>query len=245
MKFSCRLIGLGLLLGGVSANVFARDIAVFTQPIQKGKFASSLLYGHIKSTEDFDGRGQVDFKSHTVGARFGFGVTDRTAVAIQGGSYVNPQVDGQGSTWRSRSGYFYGIDLYNEVFPATELWPGLQAQLGVLGSQVPLDRLETASGITLIDQNMSGIEYHGALLAIWKWTRLAPYMGVRAFGSSVRWRNNQPGAAGLAQITGHADGNVSFVAGTSVRILNEVRLLVEGRFVNETVLSAGIQLSAF
>ena len=108
----------------------------------------------------------------SVGAQFSYGITDQVAVAIKGGVLVNPRVEAQGSQWESRSGYLYGIDLYNEVFPATPGWiPGVQLSGGVTGFQVPFDRFISGNTVTLIDQNQSGYEYHGAVLLAIKWDR--------------------------------------------------------------------------
>ncbi len=235
---------ISLLVGFVSTT-WALDPSVTTPSPTKGKFFSTLVYGHLKSTQDFDTRGEVDLKTHGVGASFGFGITDRTIVALKGGSYSDPYVESQGNTWRGRVGYFYGLDLYHQIFPTTDfLKPGVMAEVGAVSIRVPLDRLETTGATSLIDQRMSGVEYHGSLLLVWKWSALSPYLGPRVFGSSVKWHNNQPGAAGLASITGHAKGNISMVAGSSVRLTPELRLILEGRILNETVVTVGLHYAA-
>jgi hypothetical protein len=187
----------------------------------------------------------VDFKSSVVGAQFSYGITDQVAVAIKGGSFVNPEVKAQGSQWESRSGYLYGIDLYNEVFPATPGFiPGIQVSGGATGFEVPLDRTNaTTDGTwTQIDQVMSGYEYHGAVLATFKVGIAEPYAGVRGFAGRTNWQDNtmNPGI-----ISGTEHGNVSLVAGLPVQITKDIRFEAEGRFVNETAVTVGFTVATF
>lgn len=225
-----------------ASSVLARDLGVLVLPIHEGKWTSSLLYEHLKLTDDFDTRGQGDFTSNVAGAQVSYGITDQIAVSIKGGSLIDPQEDAQGSQWQSRAGYLYGIDLYNEVFPATPgLIPGIQLSGGVTGFQVPLDRTNVSGSWQTIDQKMSGFEYHGAVLAVFKAGPAEPYAGVRGFGSSVNWQDNQSPNS----ITGHAHGNVSLVAGLPIQITKDVRFVAEGRFVNETAVTAGFTLATF
>ena len=214
-------------------------------PVHQGKWTSSLLYEHLKIQDDFDTRGRVDFKSSVAGGQISYGITDQVAFAIKGGTFVDPRVEAQGGAWESRAGYMYGADLYNEVFPATPgLRPGLQISGGASGFQVPLDRTNfTTDGTWVtIDQKMSGVEYHGAVLATFKVWKSEPYAGVRGFGSHVNWQNNQ---ASPGSITGHVHGNFSLVAGLPVQISKDVRFEAEGRFVNETAVTVGFTIAAF
>jgi len=224
-------------------------LGVLVLPVHQGKFTSSLLYENLSIQDDFDSRGRTDFKSSVAGAQFSYGITDQVAVAIKGGSFVNPKVEAQGSTWESRSGYLYGIDLYNEVFPATPgLRPGIQLSGGVTGFQVSLDRTNVPDQSDpngtwhTIDQMMSGVEYHGAVLATFKVGITEPYAGVRGFGSHVNWQDNQ---ANPGVITGHAHDNISLVAGLPVQITKDVRFEAEGRFVNETAVTVGFTVATF
>jgi hypothetical protein len=224
--------------------VHARDLGVLVLPIHEGKITTSLLYEHLKVQDDFDARGRADFTAQASGAQVSYGITDQLAISVKGGVLLDPQEDAQGSQWQSRAGTLYGIDLYNEVFPATPGWrPGIQVSGGVTGFQVPLDRTNSVTGSwQTIDQMMSGIEYHGAVLATFKAWKAEPYAGVRGFGSHVTWQDNQtnPGV-----ISGHAHGNISLVVGLPVQILKDVRLEAEGRFVNETAVTAGFTVAVF
>ncbi len=214
-------------------------------PIHKGHVTSSLLYEHLKFKDDFNTRGEATFKAQIVGAQFSCGVTDTVAIAIKGGSIIDPRVEASGSAWESRSGYLYGADLYNEVFPATGLRPGIQLSLGLTSFLVPLDRADISnSGMTPIDQKMTGMEYHGAVVASYKLGITQPYAGLRGFGSEVKWSNNSTGA-NPDHITGHAQGNISVVVGTPVRITKDISFVVEGRFVNETAFTAGFTVASF
>ncbi len=236
------------MLTGLSCSSFAfgRDFGVMVLPIHQGKLTSSLLYEYLKVTDDFDTRGNADFKTQAVGAQFSYGISDTVAVAVKGGSLINPEVNAQGSQWQSRAGYLYGVDVYNEVFPATPgLRPGLQLSLGASGYQVPLDRLMSSNGTTLIDQKLSGVEYHGSLIATFKVANLEPYTGLRGFGSSTRWRDNQPMNGSPASIAGHAHGNISVIVGLPVQISKDVRLHFEGVFFSETMITAGFQIASF
>jgi hypothetical protein len=227
----------------------ARDLGVLVLPIHEGKFTSSLLYENLHLQDDFDTYGRVDFKSNVAGAQFSYGITDQVAVSVKGGTFIDPEVEAQGSTWQSRAGYLYGVDLYNEVFPATPgLRPGLQLSGGVSGFQVPLDRTNWSGtpGVPgpwqTIDDKMSGVEYHGAVLATFKWWKTEPYAGVRGFGGQVNWQANELGGMG---ITGHEHGNISLIAGLPVQITKDLKFVAESRFVNETAVTAGFTVAAF
>jgi hypothetical protein len=234
----------------MTGHVQAQDLGVLVLPVHQGKLTSSLLYEHLKGTDDFDSRGRGDFTANVSGAEFSYGITDQIAIAFKGGVLINPQEDVNGSQWQSRAGYIYGADLYNEVFPATPGWiPGVQLSAGATGFQVPLDRTNAPDPVNhpdggwyTIDQLMSGVEYHGAVLATFKYGVLEPYGGVRAFGSTVHWQDNQ---ANPGVIKGHAHGNVSLVAGLPVQISKEVRLELEGRFVNETAVTVGFTIASY
>lgn len=238
------VIAIALAAFGVPASLFAQDLGVLVLPIHQGKWTSSIMYENLKETDDFDTRGRGTFTSQISGAQFSYGLTDQIAVSIKGGTLIDPQEDIQGSQWQSRAGYLYGVDLYNEVFPATPGWiPGIQLSGGVTGFQVPLDRTNyTMDGSwQTIDQKMSGFEYHGAVLATFKVSIMEPYAGVRAFDSHVNWQDNESPES----ITGSAHGNISLVAGLPVQITKEVRFFAEGRFVNETAVTAGFTIAAF
>ena len=228
----------------VAGFVHARDLGVLVLPIHEGKFTTSLLYENLKLTDDFDARGRADFTAQAAGAQVSYGITDTVALSVKGAELIDPQEDAQGSQWQSRAGTLYGIDLYNEVFPATPGWrPGVQLSGGVTGFQVPLDRTNSVTGSwQTIDQMVSGFEYHGAVLAMFKIWRTDPYAGVRGFGSHVNWQDNQ---ANPGVITGHAHGNISLVAGLPVQITKDVRFEAEGRFVNETAVTAGFTIAIF
>ncbi len=229
----------------VTGNTYARDLGVFVLPIHKGSLTSSLVYEHLRLKDDFKTRGRATFIAQVVGAQFSYGLTDTVSVAVKGGTIVDPRVEAQGDAWESRAGYLYGLDLYNEVFPSTELRPGVQLSAGVTGFQVPLDRADVnSSGMTPIDQKMSGVEYHVAALATYRLGPTQPYAGLRGFANSVTWRDNAAGAS-PDKITGHAHGNISIVAGVPLRLSKEVRFFVEGRFVSETAISAGFTIASF
>jgi len=230
----------------IPSTLWARDFGVLVLPIHQDKLTSSLLYEHLKVTDDFDTRGRADFSSNIVGAQFSYGLTDQVALAVKGGTLVDPKVDAQGSQWQSRAGYLYGIDLYNEIFPATPGWrPGLQLSGGVTGYQVPLDRTNVGGSWVAVDQKMAGVEYHGALLATFKAGPAEPYAGLRGYGSSTTWRDNQPLPGAPDAISGHAHGNLSIVAGLPVQLNKEVRFQVEGVFVTETLVTAGFTIASF
>ncbi len=233
----------GIML--IARESYARDLGVLVLPIHKGRITSSLVYEHLKVEDDFETRGETVFKSHVVGALFSYGLTDTVSVALKGGSILEPRVEAQGDAWESRAGYLYGIDLYHEVFPSTPLRPGVQLSGGVTGFLVPLDRADVDdSGMTPVDQKMSGVEYHGSVVATYKWRMAEPYAGLRGFGNNVSWRDNSSGAS-PAKITGHAHGNLSVVVGLPLRLSQDLRVFVEGRFVSETALTAGITIASF
>jgi hypothetical protein len=58
----------------------------------------------------------------------------------------------------------------------------------------------------------------------------------------VTWQNNQ---ADPGVIIGHAHGNVSLVAGLPVQISKDVRIVAEGRFVNETAVTVGFTVASY
>jgi hypothetical protein len=120
--------------------------------------------------------------------------------------------------------------------------PGVQLSGGVTGFQVPLDRTNVSGTWQTIDQLMSGVEYHGAVLATFKQGPVEPYAGIRAFGSSVNWQDNQ---ANPGVIKGHAHGNVSLVVGLPVQVSRDVRFEAEGRFVGETAVTVGFTIATF
>jgi hypothetical protein len=234
---------IGILL--LPSLVRARDLGVLIQPIHQGKFTSSLLYEYLKVTDDFDIRGQADFTGQVAGAELTYGITDQIAIGLKGGTILDPKVKTQGTEWKSRSGYLYGLDIYDEVFPATPGWtPGVQVSGGVTGYQVPLDQI--VGSTSAVNQMMTGVEYHGAVLTVFKIAQAMPYAGLRVFGGQNTWRDNNASLTGSPDhITGHAHGSFSVVVGLPVQIAKEVRLQLEGRFISETAVTAGLTIAAF
>ncbi|OGR89520.1 MAG: hypothetical protein A2992_03695 [Elusimicrobia bacterium RIFCSPLOWO2_01_FULL_59_12] len=243
-----RLPRTAALLGLLFVPVFgyARDFGVSVPSIHKGKFTSSVLYEHLKVRDDFDARGKADFRSHVVGSQFSYGLTDQMAVSLKGGALVDPEEKAQGKIWQGRAGYLYGFDLYHEVFPATGYWPGVQASAGVTGFLVPLSQMTGSTGtVTLVDQRITGLDYHGAVLLAMKSGRFAPYVGVRIYERTVGWHDNQPGPTDPANVGGSAHGNASLVLGVPVRISEAVQFQVEAMFVNQTAITAGLTIAVF
>src|SRR6185503_1159264 len=107
-----------------------------------------------------------------------YGITDQIAVGIKGGALVEAEQEAQSTTWHGGSGYLYGIDLYNEVFPATQYRPGVMVTAGASQFRVPLTQTRDAAGtVTLVDQRLSGLDYHASMLLSMKWDRFSPYTG--------------------------------------------------------------------
>ena len=107
---------------------------------------------------------------------------------------------------------------------------------------MPLDRSNVSGTWQTIDQKMSGYEYHGAVLATFKIGPAEPYAGIRGFAGQVTWQDNQ---ANPGVITGHEHGHISLVAGLPVQVLKDVRIVAEGRFVNETAVTVGFTVACF
>jgi len=231
----------------VPAFSHARDFGVSVPSIHQGKLTSSVLYQYLKVNEDFDTRGKADFKGQIVGSQFTYGISDQLAIGIKGGVILDPREEAQGTRWQGDTGYLYGLDLYNEIFPATGVWPGVLASVGAAGFRVPLNRTIDAAGVsTLVDQRLTGVDYHASMLFAMKvWERLAPYAGFRLFGRSVNWHDNQPTTGQPANSAGHPHGNISIVVGLPIQITPVVRFHAEGIFVNETAVTAGITVAAF
>ena len=104
------------------------------------------------------------------------------------------EVDAQGSHGNRRAGYLYGIDLYNEVFPATPGWrSGIQISrrhrsvFRSLRSTITYKRCHTP-----IDREVCPVsKYHGTVIVTFRVGRHPePYIGVRVFGGSVNWQDN-------------------------------------------------------
>jgi hypothetical protein len=218
----------------------ARDFGVSYPTIQKGKFSSSLLYSYIKVEDDFDARGRADFKSHVVGSQFAYGITDTMGVSVKGGALVDPEEEAQGATWKGSAGYLYGFDLYNEVFPATGVWPGVMVSAGMTGFMAPFSSVVGSS--TPINQRISGIEYHGSVVLGMKWGRFSPYGGVKIFERSLTWRDNQPLAGQTASIDGDSHGNAALILGLPIRITEAIQFNVEAVLVTQTAITAGITI---
>jgi hypothetical protein len=221
----------------------ARDFGVLLPPIHQGKFTSSVLYEHLKVREDFNTRGKADFTSHVVGTQFTYGLSDVLAVGIKGGALVDPKEEAQGSEWIGSAGYLYGIDLFNEVFPATNVHPGIMASMGATGFMAPFHSI--VGSTTTINQRMNGVDYHAAVVASMKWKIVQPYAGIRIFGRSVNWKDNQPIAGQPANIVGHAHGNISVALGLPVRLTQDIQFHAEAILVNETRYTAGFTVAAF
>jgi hypothetical protein len=240
--FAAGALALVLLTAEV---VHARDFGLLFLPTHRGSFSHSLIYEHLKISDDFDTRGHTDFRAQVAGTQVTYGVSDRIAVAMKGGLLVEPEQRAQGSKWKSRAGYIYGIDLFNEVFPATSFRPGIQLSAGISSFYVPLNQLTYPGGVTLIDQRLTGIDYHGSAVAAFRWKNLSPYCGLKANGQSLRWRDNRPASGGVDVVDGKARRNLSVVVGSPLQITRNFRVQFQGTFIGETSLNVGATLASF
>ena len=222
--------------------VQARDVGTLWQPVARGKFSATSLWSYFKLTDNFDVRGDVDVTGQVVGAQFAYGATDQISVALLGGSVLNPRHDAQNTQWEGRAGVLYGLQVYGQVLAPTGFYPGVQLSAGVNGFQIPLDRQMTGGPTTtLIENNVSGTDMHGALLAGWAVWRAKPYAGIRVFGREVFWQDNQAGV----RIRGTASGNASFIVGVPVRITESLLFQVEGVVMNGKTVTAGFTWHGF
>jgi hypothetical protein len=244
LKDSVLFIAMATLFG-FSSPVAARSFGVLKLPIHAGKLTSSVLYGHSKSQDDFEGRGVTDFRGNLVGSRLSFGLNDQISVSLDGGVIVDPSVNTQGDEWGSRNGHFFGINLQHEIFPATGVRPGVQLSAGLSRFFVPLDRFVSDGIATSVDQQLTGLDYHGEVVATWHFKVVRPYAGLKGQGRSVRWRNNRPSATSAALIKGHADKNLSIVVGVPVQITKDICIQAEASLLSETLLTAGITIASF
>ena len=240
-----RIFIVGLAVAIFASQARAIDVGLSQVPIHKDSLATSLIYEHASLHDDFDTRGRATFKANVIGARCSYGLSDQLSLAVSGGSIVDPKVEAQGSTFRGGSGFIYGVDIYNEVFPATAYWPGIQLSLGASGFQTFFDRTVSAGTSATADQRMSGFDVHGNLLFAEKWGRFSPYLGLRAEARSIDWTNNELAIESPARIHGTARGNVSFIIGLPIQLTKQLRLELESILINQTALSAGFTWAAF
>lgn len=162
---------LGVLFGVVT-DLYARDLGVFVLPIHKGSLTSSLVYEHLKLEDDFNTRGRVTFKANVVGALFSYGITDSVSVAVK----VEPSwIRGwrrKGMPGNLEPGISMELIFTMRFFLRQSLRPGVQLSGGVTGFQLPIDRADVSnSGMTAVDQKMSGVEYHEWLAVYRIWHR--------------------------------------------------------------------------
>jgi hypothetical protein len=223
------------------APLSAQDLPLYIDQGAKFTFEHRLFYNYEKHDLDFDTRGRVETQSQAAGASVSYILTDTIQLALDGGVLLDPQIKNSVSTWRGRSGYFYGLEVVDHIFPATQRWPGITAQLGVSSHVTSYDRQETAGAQALIDQRTQELRYGGSVAASWKLGPLTPYFGPRITASDVKWIDNQPGSGNPSSIEGHLANNIGIVAGCSFSILQGLELQVEGRALGETSIRASIQ----
>lgn len=203
-------------------------------------FSHQLFYSYDKRTLDFDQRGHVDFKSQSVGARLAFGINEDLTVAVNGGLLVSPTLENSQSTWRGRSGYFFGTEFLAPVFPATKVWPGILVKGSVQSESVFVDRQESAGVTNSADQRLTDIRYGGAVIASWKWAQYTPYVGPEVYGGDIRWTDNRAIGLSPARIKGNPKNPAGLIFGLSVNLFKELSAQIEGRVFSETSIKATI-----
>jgi hypothetical protein len=233
---------LAFLLCGVGiTSLNAQDLPLYVTQGANFSFEHRLFYNYEKHDLDFDTRGRVVSRSQAAGASVSYVVADTIQIAIDGGVLIDPQVSNSASTWRGRSGYFYGLEAVDHIFPATQRWPGVTAQLGVSSNVSSFDRQQLGGSQALIDQRMQDLQYGGSVVASWKLGPLTPYFGPRVTASDVKWVDNQPGSGSPSSIEGHLGKNIGIIAGCSFTIMQGFELQLEGRALGETSIKASIQ----
>lgn len=233
-----------LLLGTAIGSLSAQELPLYVNQGVNLSFEQQLFYTYEKHDLDFDTRGRVESRHNAAGASLAYNVADTIQIALHGGVLIDPTVRNSVSTWRGNSGYFYGLDVADHVFPQTGVWPGVVVQAGI-GSQTSFfNRQETAGSQALIDQKMRDLRYGGSAVATWKWKHLTPYFGPRVEGSDVKWSDNQA-AGSLSEIHGHLDKHVGIVMGCTLTLTQGLDIQLEGRALGETSLRASVQWLKF
>jgi hypothetical protein len=234
---------LALVLAGTPVFCAARDVGIVPLPFGEDKFSSSLLYSRIKQEDDFDTRGLVESKGNLFVSELAYAVFERSIVSVRGGVLTDVEQSAQNAKWLSRSGYLFGAAFRYQIFPVTDVRPGIQVSANVSRFYIPLDRVDVSGTVSAIDHKISGWSYSGRVVAQARWWQLEPYAGLQGSGRSVQWRDHRPTAGSPAEVSGSAEGNISIVAGLPVRIRKDIRLQLEGLFLNQTSLTAGFTIS--
>jgi|GEM_PF-1885969 len=237
-----KLVVISFLFFGIGIEgAQAQELPLFVVQGAPFTFEHQLFYNNEQHDLDFDTRGRVRSRHQAAGVSLGYSLTDTIQVALHGGTLVNPEVSNSVSTWRGHSGYFYGLEVADHIFPATEEWPGILVQVGV-GSQTSFfDRQQTAGDQAPIDQKMRDLRYGGSAVATWRFKSITPYFGPRVEGSDVKWSDNRAAAGSPSHVEGHLSKHVGVVAGCSFSIFQGLELQIEGRALGETSIRASVQ----
>jgi hypothetical protein len=231
-----------LLLGISVMPLCAQDLPLFVNQGTEFSFEHRLFYNDEKQDLNFDTRGRLESRNQMAGASLSYVVAQTIQIGIDGGVLIDPEISNSASTYRGRSGYFYGLEVADHIFPATNEWkPGITAQLGISSHVSFFDRQQIGNTEPTIDQKMQDLQYGGSVVASWKLGPLTPYFGPRVTASDVKWVDNQPQSGSPSSIEGHLDKNIGIVAGCSFSIMQGLELQLEGRALGETSIRASIQ----
>jgi DNA-binding transcriptional ArsR family regulator len=114
LKYNLKTASVLFCIGFLSSYARASELTLGSIPQTSAQWHTSVLYQQRKITDDFERRGKADFKANAVGFLVSYAVGDRSSVCFQGGSLIGVEQSSQGSTWRGRSGFFYGAAFDND-----------------------------------------------------------------------------------------------------------------------------------
>jgi hypothetical protein len=240
-----RLIGIPFVVASlfslsVTAFVQASDALAYLNGGEAKAFSHSLFYSHDRLEYDFEPRGEIDFTADRAGAEVGYAITEQMHVSLNGGVILDPKLNSTTAEWRGRSGYFWGMQISDMIFPPTDFRPGLYLQANALSDVSYFDRQVVNGAAATISQKLREWQYGGAVLGVWKWGRWSPYIGPQLRGSKTKWIDMSPAPGNPDEISGDLDKNLGLSFGCSVALTPSLKIQAQAQVLNGEMIAIGL-----
>lgn len=245
------VFGLVVCLGGLSG---ASELMDSAKQLGIGRVAG-VAYVTVATKEiDFGEYGEYDFIQAAYAAKLSVKVWEGWHAYVRAGKFtpeIEKVVSGATTKYENKddfNGSVFGGGVKWVMFPDTLVSPAVTVDLGITQWSADFNKfsnLGLPAGITInANSGIDATEIQGAVMVSKKLLMFDPYAGLRAMSTKVKWQTTVDiGSQTFVdkELEGDGDGVSPFV-GVKFTFLPLVSVVVEGSFVQETNISAGVRV---
>lgn len=137
----------------------------------------------------------------------------------------------------TKEGFVWGLGVGGGIAPGSIVSTAISWELSFTQRLVSLDRLQGGTVVYATDERLRQEEYQASVNFSRRWKSLEPFAGLKVIRIASRLQDNLT----KERVSGNKDGFSPFV-GLQWAIAERESLVVEGSFVDEKALTAGLKV---